>query len=106
MQPEFYEMLNTNKGDKANYSLLLPLKQLLAYFIIRHTSNAYDLRDLYSKTAFSLLSFRLIVSVFSASDNQNIQNLIDVARCYSAEIEYSSNNLNKILDTLDGMVKI
>ncbi len=72
---------------------------ILAYFICRHLLNAIDLRDLYSRTAFSLLSLRLINGICQ-------EDLIETCRAYSAEIEYDEDNLNAFWDLTDGFVKI
>lgn len=66
-----------------------PLSRALAYFIYRHTSEAYDEADFIVSLGFCLFAERLIASI--ASDNVE-----ESARIISEELEYSEENTEAI----------
>ena len=68
----------------------VPYEQLLVYFIYRHLTPDCDL----SKTAvFAVLSYRIIRAI--AGDS--FEKLLNVARMYSSEIEYSDENADILI---------
>lgn len=79
-------------------------EQLLVYFLYRHFLKAYDDGDVTGKAAFAVLSTRLLFTLgaihyeihgaFTPADQQ------ELARMYSAEIEYSEDNLDALFDEL------
>ena len=79
-------------------------EQLLCYFLYRHLSAALDDGDVAGKAAFAVLSTRFLRQLgacqyrrtgrFTQSDQ------IGLARLYSAEIEYSQENLDVLFDEL------
>ncbi len=79
------------------------LTNLIAYFIYRHLINAVDVLDLKSRTLFSLFSTLAIHNIYNNSKNvqKDLSLLYEISRGYSAEIEYSEDNLFKILDGFD-----
>lgn len=79
----------------------IPLEQLAVYFILRHTpESVYDGRFA-ERTAFSLLSVKLIAAIF-AQGRKSLEALADIARAYSAEIEYSDENTEAFLSLIEG----
>lgn len=88
----------------------LHFEQLAYYFIHRHVSAAEDKIDLKSRLLFCFISLAAINSICSSlyvgADEYPVDLLIDVAREYSAEIEYSDDNVNALLDVTDGFIKI
>ena len=80
------------------------LEQLLVYFVLRHLSDGiYDGR-LYEQAAFAVLSMRIICAVgvyaVSADERLDVPFLIEAARMYSLEIEYSDENIERLLECL------
>ena len=78
----------------------LPLEsaeQLFTYFIYRHLSPAADGGDVNERVLFALLSFYVIRAVYAVTGEGGIEHLCDVARAYSAEVEYSVENLDEAL---------
>lgn len=71
-------------------------EQLLVYFIYRHFLEAYDDGDIESKVLFAVTSCELI----RALGAENMEELIEYSRLYSAEIEYSQENMDAIYDYL------
>lgn len=80
------------------------LEQLLVYFVLRYLSDGiYDGR-LYERAAFAVLSMRIICAVgvyaVSADEKLDVPSLIEAARMYSLEIEYSDENIERLLECL------
>ena len=72
------------------------MEQLLVYFVYRHFPAALEDGDIPSKAAFAALSAGLI-HVLAALTGEPVTEL---ARMYSAEIEYSDENLWTLFETL------
>ena len=68
-------------------SVEIQLERALAYFIYRHTAKACDEAELRAYLGFCLFCERLLASV--TSDNEDITEL---ARIVSEELEYSEDN--------------
>ena len=84
----------------SDVSMIIPEEQLLIYFLYRHLPEAqYD--GLYKeRIMFSVLSVIIIDMLYYAHSCKSIKDLIEFSRMYSAEIEYSEDNINKILEFL------
>lgn len=84
-------------------------RRLLTYFVYRHISTADSAIHLRARLAFCILSVQVIRSLFeengvgaSPSDEENAPAmLIDWARRYSAEIEYSQDNTDELIFALE-----
>lgn len=69
-------------------------EQLLAYFIFRHLADGiYDGR-VKERLGFALLGERIIGAICAACS----ESVFEIARMYSAEIEYSQENIEALLD--------
>ncbi len=77
-------------GDAGQYGKYYA--RLLTYFVYRHVSIAESEEELRARLAFALLSVEVIRSLFEEAQTQTLETLIDLARRYSAEIEYSEEN--------------
>ncbi len=79
---------------------------LLVYFIYRHLITAVDKLDLKSKTLFSIFSTLAIHNIYinSKKVQKDIPLLTEIARDYSAEIEYSEENLFSLLDLFEEFI--
>lgn len=75
-------------------------EQLCVYFLYRHLAGAVYDGDLAGRAAFAVLSCKLIRDIWSA-EGGGMENWLDIARAYSAEIEYSEENLCALLDIID-----
>ncbi len=102
LEDDFSKKLENLKNPEKPLKNCKEYNNILGYFVCRHLLNAYDLRDLYSRTAFSLISLRLINGMINGKDID----LAEVCRSYSTEIEYDEENLNAFWDLTDGLVKI
>lgn len=77
-----------------------PFEQLLVYLLYRHLPGALDDGNLSGRIAYCGLMCRLIRHLFSIQPEQSMDVLVELARLYSSEIEYSDENLNAILAEL------
>lgn len=66
------------------------------YFLYRHIPECYDDFDADSKVLFAVLSTEILGTLAG----ENVEKLIELARLYSAEIEYSDENPELIYDEL------
>ena len=86
------------KGRKEEY------EQLLVYFLYRHFLNAYEDGDVGSKVSFAVLSTRMIFLLgalqWTRKGTFTLEDQVDFARQYSAEIEYSQDNLDALFTML------
>ena len=75
-------------------------RNLAAYFLYRHLPAAlYDGEET-AYAAFAVLSTRLIRRLFAAAPEQTLETLVELCRMYSAEIEYSTDNTDALLELL------
>ena len=70
-------------------------EQLLVYFLYRHLIAGFETGDMPGCAAFAVLSVRAICRLAREE-----QQLPDIARMYSAEIEYSDENVLKLIDAI------
>ncbi len=80
------------------------VEQLLVYFLHRHFLTAYDDGDAAGKAAFAVLSTRLLTALgalfYARHGHFTTDELAEYARLYSAEVEYSQENLDALFDAL------
>lgn len=80
-----------------------PLSHVLSYFLYRHLPGALDAQNLdaaiRARVGFAVLSARIIQKIFAGGE-QGMAALGDIARQYSAEVEYSDENLSRVLKLL------
>ena len=72
-------------------------EQLLVYFLYRHFLTAWEDGDVGSKAGFAVLSVRLLRCLKGLFPQVE---LAELARMYSAEIEYSNENMDILFDEL------
>lgn len=73
----------------------IPFEQLLVYLLYRHIPGALDDGETSARIAYCALICTLLRSMLSADPTE--ENLIELARLYSSELEYSDENIEKIL---------
>lgn len=99
-------LYRSGKSEKNQLAALpdTPFEQLSVYFLYRHLPNAEDLADLKKRVAFTVLSCQTLRALCAAALSENksfsIDLLADLARMYSAEIEYSEENMDAVLGIL------
>ncbi len=72
----------------------IPFEQLSIYFVYRHLND----ERIYERVLFAMLSTAIIRQIFAADPIRSMDHLIEIARLYSAEIEYSDENIDRLLD--------
>ena len=76
-------------------------EQLLIYFTYRHLSGCLDDGRLSQRANFIIFSYKTIETLckYHLSINNNIEysDIVEYARLYSSEIEYSEENIEAIL---------
>lgn len=84
--------------------LALPLEQFAVYLLMRHLPGALEDGDLTGRCAFVLLGLYLVNALCAAHIRKcggiDPDNLVEAARMFSSEIEYSDENISAILDEL------
>ena len=79
-------------------------EQFLVYLVYRHLANAADEVDLAARAAFAALGYAVIYSLGAILWTRNgcftFDDQVELARHFSAELEYSEENLNAIFDAL------
>lgn len=71
-------------------------EQLLVYFLYRHLYNG----PMEEQLAFCLLSVQMIRWLYLKGGCDGLDALVEIARQYSAEIEYSDENIDELLDNM------
>ncbi len=74
--------------------------RLLTYFVYRHVSVAAHRDDLRARLAFAVLSADMVKYLFETEGVLTLEALADLARRYSAEIEYSEDNTDELIFAL------
>ena len=81
-------------------ALEIPFEQLLWYMLFRHLAGALE-DDLYAeRTALCLLNVEMICVLWQMEGERTLESLIEIARMYSAEIEYSDENIQVLLEAI------
>ncbi len=79
-------------------------EQFLVYLIYRHMANAPDLAAAAARAAFAALGYFLLHELgavqWSRTGSFSFADQVELARLFSAEIEYSDENLYRILEEL------
>ncbi len=85
-------------------SLALYCEQFLANELYRHLSSAEDTMWVRARGIACVLSWLIINNVIA--ETEDFSEIIDVVRAYSAEVEYSEKNLNKLFVFAYEFIKI
>ncbi len=79
-------------------------EKLLLYFVYRHTPMSVNEKDFASRVAFAYISYEVIRTMCAVQKSNMgecaFEYLCNTARMYSAEIEYSEENTQKLIEML------
>ena len=75
-----------------------PFEQLLCYLIFRHVTAAVEDGETRTRLAMVLAVLEVISALFFSAKAPEMAELLEITRLYSAEIEYSDENMDWILD--------
>ncbi len=96
LDPQWDKMIETiNPNNVLPEEWAVPLEQLAIYFVYRHLAAALEDGRFSERLVFCALSVRVIGSVAETKEE-----LPEIARMYSAEIEYSDKNIDLLLNRL------
>ena len=89
---------NISKGLPGSFPAAydIAFEQFCVYLLYRHIPGAMEDDDLPGRAAFCVLSTQVLMAL-CAADGADV---IDLARMYSAEIEYDEDNIAALLDAL------
>ena len=76
------------------------LTNFCVYLLYRHLPGATEDDDIPGRVAFCVLSVWVLATLCAAKPDCALPDLIEFARMYSAEIEYSEDNVAALLDAL------
>ena len=94
------ELKNMKEISSVGNEWDIPFEQLLVYLLYRHTADGlYDGR-FRERVAFAALGVHVIGMLFAVCGNMTIDELIEIARLYSSEIEYCEENIDALLGIL------
>ena len=81
----------------------VPYEQLIGYFLYRYMTAEDDGRpDLIPvRVILAILSAAIIHAIHRATGGEDLSSLCEVARMYSSEIEYSEENLERLMDEIE-----
>lgn len=88
---------NGIETDFYDNSLDSAYEQLIVYLLFRHFSDCQYDEMITQRILYSVLIYKMLRSM---NKSNTLEELIEIARLYSCEIEYSDENLNKILKSL------
>ena len=74
----------------------MKLQKLLVYMVYRHMEDGFYDGNIREKLSFAVASDMLIIALCEATS----EDITEIARLYSSEIEYSEDNLNTMFDIL------
>lgn len=89
-----------NKNNSISKETEIEFEQILVYFLYRHLSRGLYDGKFIERISFSILSVNIIKSIFLSLANGTVDDLIEICRLYSCEIEYSEENVENLLDKL------
>lgn len=93
--------LRSHRPDKSvfeNEYLQLPLEQLASYFVFRHLTDSRWDDDYSARICFVLVNCYIVSALWHMNGQYDVNTLADFARKFSAEIEYSQENTDKLMD--------
>ena len=82
-------------------NLSVNYEHLVCYFIYRHLSGGLDDLMFKERILFAVLSTYLIANL---NKTKTLDEMIEIARMYSGEVEYSSENTTILLEILNGQL--
>jgi len=92
------EMLANAKRKQIEPKWETAFEQLAVYFVFRHLADGLNDGRIAERAAFAVLSVNIIKAMFSG---ESFDELIEIARQYSSEIEYCEENMENILGLLE-----
>lgn len=80
----------------------ISLEQLACCLLYRHLAGALEDGNIQGRAALTVLSVRVIAAMLRQEESPSLDALIEISRLYSAEIEYSEENLQALMEAALG----
>ncbi len=96
---ELLNKLKTSHQDTLPDETLLYGENLICYFIYRHFSNALYDGNFKGWLSFAILGYEMLKALCQMKYN-SFEDLVEYARLYSSEIEYSQENIDALINEL------
>lgn len=87
-------------GHELKNDWSIPFEQILVYFIYRYMAEGQFDGRYNERVLFAILSFHIIREIFKRSE-ESMEELVEICRMYSSEIEYSEENVEYLLEQLN-----
>jgi len=81
-------------------------QNILSYFIFRHSLKCLEQIDVYINSAFAVFCFLIVYNIFYKEKIRDKNTLKEILRSFSAEIEYSENNTEKITEQIELLLSL
>ena len=92
--------LGSRGSQESLHTFDTAFEQFCVYLLYRHLPGALEDDDVPGRVAFCVLSTQVLMSLCAAKADCTTADVLDFARMYSAEIEYSEDNIAALLDAL------
>ena len=97
---EQLNMLPNEPQKPLSPALEVPMEQLMCYLLYRHLPGALEDGDMQGRIRFAALMCQLVARLCRLNGCTTLDELVELARLYSSEIEYSDENTCAILDKI------
>ena len=95
------EMLKTGEEKQDMKLWELPFEQLMVYLLYRHLPAAREDGRVDERIAFCCIMWLIIRRICAAKEKLEFEDIVEVCRLFSSEIEYSDENIYKITEHLN-----
>ena len=100
LDPAWDSMLDSLSHAEPPKELSAAFEQFAVYLLYRHLPGALEDDDIPGRVAFCVLSVRMLMALCASKPGCTLVDCVGFARMYSAEIEYSEDNICALLDAL------
>lgn len=99
---ELYKLKDCDEVKEKELSQFeIPFEQFFVYMLYRHLPQSQDFIDLKAQIGYCYVNYKLLRRLCSVKDDGCSQDeMLELARMLSSEIEYSEENTDEILDML------
>lgn len=110
MEPTWEERLALLTSDNVHWQDENDLlwEQLLVYFVHRHLAGAWDETECETRLGFAVLSYAVLRTMYEGvrrdKGEVTLPEIVELARLYSAEIEYSEENTAALLEKIEAAI--
>ena len=74
------------------------LENIFVYFMDRYLTDAAHDGNLVGRILLAAISTAAIMHIFESEDDLTLKRAVEIAKCYSKEIEYSEENVERIIE--------